>query len=250
MLSYGSKSCGLGNKETSGVLTSARTFVSLPKTRGMPLTDRYDKGMIRNELLLSVERLKQWDKVLITRALGLAEEVHQKHFRMPLNHEPFKIPFIVHPLRVALILIEELRIVHPEPVSAALLHDVVEDSEGAISTFDLEKRFGRNVALMVSCMTRPAPDAGIPRQRQLEIYLERIAQSAKYTRIIKLAERLDNLRDLNASTDAQFQQDYLKQTVEVYLPIAENTDKLLHSQLESLCRQLQLSIPLPVGASE
>jgi hypothetical protein len=142
----------------------------------MPHEERQDHSFVKSRLLLSIDALKPYEKDLIKRAVSLAEEVHANHYRLPLKPNlERRTPFVVHPMRVALILIEELGINHPEPISAALLHDIVEDSSGAISTFDLEKQFGRHVALMVSCMTRPAPDPKIPGEQQMAVYYERIA---------------------------------------------------------------------------
>ena len=86
---------------------------------------RYDPALVRSRLLLAIELFKQPDKIAIERALHLAEEVHRNSMRFHENSQKF----IVHPMRVALILIEELKISHPEPVSAALLHNVVEDEK-------------------------------------------------------------------------------------------------------------------------
>ncbi len=91
---------------------------------------RYDPALVRSKLLLSIELFKQPDKIAIERALHLAEEVHRNSVRTACRHSSENSQkFIVHPMRVALILIEELKISHPEPVSAALLHDVVEDEK-------------------------------------------------------------------------------------------------------------------------
>jgi GTP pyrophosphokinase len=212
-------------------------------------SDRNDRGAIRNRLLLSVETLKQPDRVVVTKALSLAEEVHDKHWRLAAKDDPRgKLPFIIHPMRVALILIEELEITHKEVLSAALVHDVVEDSSPPITTHDLEKKFGRNVALIVSIITRPAPDAAIPRQQQLETYYGRIAKSNTYSRIIKLAERLDNLRDLVHVDNADFQKEYLLQTWQIFMPIAEATDARLHASLLAACREVE-SVLTSAGSS-
>jgi (p)ppGpp synthase/HD superfamily hydrolase len=149
-------------------------------------------------------------------------------------------------MRVALILIEELGVKERDILSAALLHDVVEDSDWQITTHDLEQKFNRSVALMVSIVTRPAPDKNIPRQQQLQTFHERIEQSNVYARVIKLAERLDNMRDLLDVDEPDFQKQYLLETWNIYVPIAANTDKTLHAKLIEICRQLgeQLSVTL------
>jgi guanosine-3',5'-bis(diphosphate) 3'-pyrophosphohydrolase len=217
----------------------------------MPERERYNKGHVRNRLALCIDALRPWDQAIIIRALELAEDTHQRHFRMAPKQELSSPPsFIIHPMRVALILIEELHVFHAEPISAALLHDVVETTQGGLSTFDIEKKFGRNVALMVSCVTRPSPDAGMSKEQQIEVFQERILQSAKYTRVIKLAERLDNMRDLADCADPKFQRSYLECTVGVYLPIAEKTDPILQAALDTICRQVQAVTSAAVAASE
>jgi guanosine-3',5'-bis(diphosphate) 3'-pyrophosphohydrolase len=206
----------------------------------MPIREQQDKAYVRNRLMQRIGELTHWDKASTERALEVAENAHDGHYRMSSKYDMSSpAPFIVHSMRVALILIEELHVFHPEPICAALLHDVVEDTGGQVTTFHLEKQFGRNVALMVSCVTRPVPDVNISSEQQMQIYQERIARSAKYTRVIKLAERLDNLRDLVDSPDEDFQKQYLQETVDVYLPIATKTDPTLHAELASLCEQLQ-----------
>jgi (p)ppGpp synthase/HD superfamily hydrolase len=201
--------------------------------------------------MVSVDSLKQPDRVVINRALALAEEVHHKHYRKPSKSDPYVKPkFIAHPMRVALILIEELGIKERDILVAALLHDVVEDSSWKITTHDLEKKFNRSIALMVSIVTRPAPDENIARELQLLTYHERIEQANVYARVIKLAERLDNLRDLKDMDEPDFQKTYLVETWQIYVPIAANTDKVLHEKLVKICRQMEEALTISLSTSE
>lgn len=201
--------------------------------------------------MMSIDDMKHPERVVINRALGLAEEVHNRHYRKPSRVDPYIKPkFIGHPMRVALILVEELGIKERDILAAALLHDVVEDSQWKITTYDLEKKFNRSIALMVSIVTRPAPDENIPRQQQLDTFHERIGQSNVYARVIKLAERLDNMRDLVDIEDPEFQKEYLMQTWQVFLPIAAGTDKTLHGKLLTICRQLEQQLTLSLGTPE
>ena len=230
----------------TGECLTKSTFQMLASER---YEQRYDPSVVRSRLLLAIEPFKQQDKIAIEHALHTAEEAHRKSTRVACRQASGDSQkFIVHPMRVALILIEELKVLHPEPVSAAILHDVVEDEKGRYSTFDLEKKFGRNVALMVSCVTRPAPDVHIARATQLQVYAERIAQAAKYTRIIKLAERLDNLRDLFDCGVMAERLSYIDESIETYLPIAEKTDPTLFAELATVCKQLNVLMPSRVTA--
>lgn len=198
------------------------------------------RGELRHRLMLRVDDLQQPQRVLLTKALALAETIHEGQYRKPSKLDPErKDPYIVHPMRVALILFEELGIKDHESICAALLHDVVEDSNGRVTTNDLERRFGRIIALMVSVLTKPAPDKKISREEQLKTYHERIAQAAIPTRLVKLCDRLDNMRECVMCNDPKFQSRYLEETRAEYLPVAEATDAYLHAELTGLCEQLE-----------
>ena len=190
--------------------------------------------------MLQVDELQHPKRVLLTRALALAEQIHEGQFRKPPKIDPeLREPYVIHPMRVALILFEELGLRDTDALCAALLHDVVEDGNGRVTTSDLEKKFGRIIALMVSVLTKPNPDKKIPREVQLKTYHERIMQAAIPTRLVKLADRLDNMRDAIECNDVVFQKRYLIETREEYIPIAEATDEYIHAELIGLCDKLE-----------
>jgi GTP pyrophosphokinase len=190
--------------------------------------------------MLQVDELQHPKRVLLTRALTLAEQIHEGQFRKPPKIDPeLREPYVIHPMRVALILFEELGLRDTDALCAALLHDVVEDGNGRVTTSDLEQKFGRIIALMVSVLTKPNPDKKIPREVQLKTYHERIMQAAIPTRLVKLADRLDNMRDAIECNDAVFQKRYLIETREEYLPVAEATDEYMHDELVGLCDKLE-----------
>jgi GTP diphosphokinase / guanosine-3',5'-bis(diphosphate) 3'-diphosphatase len=198
------------------------------------------RGQIRHRLMLQVDELQQAKRVLLTRALSLAEQIHEGQFRKPPKIDPeLREPYVIHPMRVALILFEELGLRDSDAICAALLHDVVEDSNGRVTTNFLEQKFGRVIALMVSVLTKPNPDKKIPREQQLKTYHERIMQAAVPTRLVKLADRVDNMRDAIGCNDTKFQQRYLIETRAEYLPIAEATDAYMHEELVGLCEKLE-----------
>ena len=196
------------------------------------------RGAIRHRLMLEVAQLKAPEQVAITNALQLAEKAHDGQLRKPSKENPKGEPYIVHPMRVALVLIEELGLKDHAAICAALLHDVIEDTDGRIGVGHIEEQFGKTVALMVSVLTKPPAKPNIERALQLKVYYDRISKSNIPTRLVKLADRLDNLRDIVEINDRDFQKQYLEETREIYLPLAEEADDYLRDEIEVLCEKL------------
>jgi len=190
--------------------------------------------------MLRIDELKPADRVLAAKALTVAEQAHTGQFRKPPKIDSYlRDPYVIHPMRVALILFDELKCRNIDALCAALLHDVVEDSDGKVTTADLEAEFGRTIALMVSVLTKPPADKKIPRDQQLHTYHERIGQAALSTRLVKLSDRLDNIREASQCTDEPFQKRYLVETREVYLPLAMDSDAYMHEQISKSCDELE-----------
>lgn len=188
--------------------------------------------------MLALDQFRPHEKALLNKALVLAEEVHEMQFRKPCKNIPAQ-PYIIHPMRVALILLEELEFKDIEAIAAAILHDVVEDSDGRVSVTDIENEFGRNIALMVSILSKPPKDKNVSRGQQLSTYYERIERASIPTRLVKLADRLDNMREIVDTIDRDFQEDYLKETMKVFLPLAEASDAYLFEELVTACQALE-----------
>lgn len=198
-------------------------------------------GVVRHRLVSQLDDYKAAERAMLWKALALAEEVHEKQVRRPGKSVTAQ-PYIIHPMRVALVLLEELEYRDTEVIAAALLHDVLENSEGKVKTADLEQQFTGNIALMVSTLSKPPRDAALSRGQQLTTYYDRLNQAPIPTRLIKLSDRLDNVRESIDSIDTEFQDDYLKQTMKIYLPMAEATDQYLFEELVSCCQELERSI--------
>ncbi len=79
--------------------------------------------------------------MLISEALTMAEAVHAGTFRYPSRIEA-ATPYIIHPMRVALILLQELQLKDTDTIISALLHDVIESSDRQVRVSDIENRFG------------------------------------------------------------------------------------------------------------
>lgn len=129
-------------------------------------------------------------------------------------------PYIIHPLWVAIIL-ANLEM-DKETIAAGMLHDVVEDT--VISEDEVKKEFGEEVALLVDGVTKLGRLSYS--SDKLEVQAENLRKMflamAKDIRviIIKLADRLHNMRTLQFMTPAK-QKEKAKETMDIYAPIAQ-----------------------------
>ena len=132
-------------------------------------------------------------------------------------------PYILHPLRVAISLVEELNIHSPEMVCSALLHDVIEDSD--ITREQIAEMFGEQVARIVWLLTK-LEDVS------LSDYLAAIEAAPETgAPIVKLCDRLDNLRFLPQSPRLDKKRRCVRTTEMYYLPMAERTNSYLHGEI-------------------
>ncbi len=122
-------------------------------------------------------------------------------------------PYIVHPLRVAGHLAEH-GYRDPALLAAALLHDTLEDT--ALDEAALEARFGQRVTALVWAATKPM----LRRRRDATAYLAAAGASDAEGRLIKLADRLDNLLYLHASPRRGMRYRVLEETRLKYVPHA------------------------------
>ncbi|CAM4056655.1 RelA/SpoT family protein [Veillonella atypica] len=148
----------------------------------------------------------------IMKAFTLADKAHEGQFRASGE------PYIMHPLAVAEIL-AHLQIDHITLI-AALLHDVVEDTE--YTKEDIEKLFGAEVAFLVDGVTKLNQfQYETKEDRQMENYRKMILAMAKDVRVvvIKLGDRLHNMRTLKDMRSDK-QKRIAKETLEIFAPLA------------------------------
>lgn len=144
-------------------------------------------------------------------AIRLAVEAHQHQSR-----KDGRTPYIVHPVSVMRRLSSDIGMEDPEMLCAAVLHDVIEDSN--VTRAELEKRFGARVAGWVQELTVPADLHGpsVPDVRKTEVLVRDIGRMSWEAVLIKLCDRWDNLRDMaNALWPAEKRTSYLRQTAEI-----------------------------------
>ena len=126
--------------------------------------------------------------------------------------------YYIHPFNVAKIIISLG--MDSQSIAAALLHDVVEDTEATVE--DIKAKFGAEVALLVDGVTRISKlNFSTKEQEQAESLRKMLIAMGQDIRviIIKLADRLHNMRTIDAMPP-QKQRDKSVETLEIYAPIA------------------------------
>lgn len=182
-----------------------------------------------------LEKIKQYhpsdDFSMIEKAYHIADDAHQGQKRKSGE------PYIIHPLCVAIIL-AELEM-DKETIVAGLLHDVIEDTE--YSKEDISREFSPEIALLVDGVTK-LTQLNLS-QDKIEIQAENLRKMflamAKDIRviIIKLADRLHNLRTLQYQTAAK-QIEKARETMDIYAPIANRLGiSRIQVEMDDLCMQ-------------
>lgn len=127
---------------------------------------------------------------LIFEALQFAARKHRDQRRK----DPEASPYINHPIALANILLNEAGVDDPAVICAALLHDTVEDTE--TTEAELAERFGPRIAAIVMEVT---DDKSLPKARRKELQVEEAAGLSREARLVKLADKISNLRDVASS---------------------------------------------------
>jgi len=178
-----------------------------------------------------IERVKAYQPSVDA---GLIQHAYDYSFRMHAGQtRKSGEPYIVHPIGVAGI-IADLRL-DAASVCAGLLHDVVEDT--LATTDELTKEFGSEVAELVDGVTKLSKINFTSKEdRQAENFRKMVVAMARDIRVllIKLCDRLDNMRTLGAMT-RESQERIARETLEIYAPLANRLGiQAFKSELEDL----------------
>jgi GTP pyrophosphokinase len=153
-----------------------------------------------------------------------AEEAHKNQKRFDGT------PYIVHPLRVAIILAEELKIYDDKILKTALLHDVLEDT--TMKAGEIEELFGTKVTEYVQLLTKDK-DFKTDLEAQNRYY-KNLKKAPKKVQLIKLADRLDNIRDLETVTDEMRIRKYIMDTSYNFLDWAKKINQYIAAEMEDM----------------
>jgi GTP pyrophosphokinase len=194
-----------------------------------------DREAERKEILRHYRRLLRYakpflkdnDAKIIKKAFNTSLEAHGGMRRKSGE------PYILHPLAVAQIAVEEIGL-GTTSIVAALLHDVVEDTEMEIS--DVEREFGPSVAKIIEGLTKISGVFDYGTSQQAENFRKMLLTLSDDVRVIliKLADRLHNMRTLD-SMPRHKQLKIASETMYLYAPLAHRLGLYaFKSELEDL----------------
>jgi guanosine-3',5'-bis(diphosphate) 3'-pyrophosphohydrolase len=186
--------------------------------------------MIKSEELISkIQSYNKFSSVEpLSKAFNFALEAHKNQKRIS------GIPYVVHPVAVADIL-AELKL-DSATIITGLLHDTIEDTK---TTYDVVlKEFGKEVADLVDGVTKiSALEEKAVDNSQAENFRKLILATSKDIRVllVKLADRLHNMRTVHAFKSQDKKKRIAKETMEIYAPLAERMGmNLIRDELEDL----------------
>lgn len=171
--------------------------------------------------------LKDGDAKLIKKAFNVSLDAHKEMRRKSGE------PYIYHPLEVALVCVEEIGL-GTTSIVAALLHDVVEDTEWELE--DIEREFGHKVMTIIDGLTKISGVFDYGSSQQAENFRKMLLTLSDDVRVIliKLADRLNNMRTL-ASMPRHKQLKIASETMYLYAPLAHRLGLYtIKSELEDL----------------
>jgi len=152
-----------------------------------------------------VKKAPELNLALLLRALSFAAHKHRDQRRKDAEASPY----INHPIALAEVLAGEGGVGDIEVLAAALLHDTIEDTD---TTFEeLVEHFGRRIAGMVAEVT---DDQNLPKADRKRLQIEHAAGLSAGAKLVKLADKICNLRDVAdrppAKWDLQRRQEYFE----------------------------------------
>jgi GTP pyrophosphokinase len=181
----------------------------------------------RKLLKMAKPILKEGDARIIKKAFSISNDAHKEMRRKSGE------PYIYHPLEVAMICVEEIGL-GTTSIVAALLHDVVEDTDWELE--DIEREFGQKVATIIDGLTKISGVFEYGSSQQAENFRKMLLTLSDDVRVIliKLADRLNNMRTLE-SMPRHKQLKIASETMYLYAPLAHRLGLYaIKSELEDL----------------
>ena len=132
---------------------------------------------------------------LLLRAAAFAAHKHRNQRRKDADASPY----INHPIALANVLANEAAISDGTVLAAALLHDTIEDTD--TTRIELESEFGLTIAAIVAEVT---DDKSLPKAERKRLQVEHAAHISNSAKLVKLADKICNLRDVANSPPADW----------------------------------------------
>lgn len=160
------------------------------------------------------DRLPEADLAALDEAVAFATLRHGAQIR------PAGEPYLEHLLEATRVLVEAVGVRDVDVLRAAVLHDVVEDTD--CTPAEVRDRFGERTAVLVDWVTKPPRGEGQSREEARAAYLDRLAHAPDDAVIlVKLADRLSNVQRLDTHPRPAKAAAYYDETVRLILPLAE-----------------------------
>jgi guanosine-3',5'-bis(diphosphate) 3'-pyrophosphohydrolase len=135
------------------------------------------------------------DASLLIRAIDFAARKH----RMQRRKDHDASPYINHPIALMSVLCVEAGVHDACVLAAAALHDTIEDTETTLA--EIEAGFGSQIASIVAEMT---DDKALPKAERKLLQIERASHKSREAALLKLADKICNLRDMASSPPANW----------------------------------------------
>jgi len=200
------------------------------KAKSAPSSSFFPYGIVKHDDLKwhkqrfqkLVKKVPESERAGIEKAYTFSEERHAKLKRYDGTL------YIIHPIRMANIIIDEWNMTDPTLITAALLHDVVEDTQTTIK--EVKDAFGADVGKLVDGITM-WKGSETP-----EVYLKRVTRGPELLRVIKCADTLDNLRSWHECADdiADKFPRWWRQAKDYIIPMAHKTLKKAEHQINDI----------------
>jgi guanosine-3',5'-bis(diphosphate) 3'-pyrophosphohydrolase len=166
-------------------------------------------------------------------ALQFAAHKHRDQRRKDLEASPY----INHPIALANVLWGEGGVHKPEVISAALLHDTMEDTETTAA--ELRRRFGAKVARIVGEVT---DDKSLPKADRKRLQVEHAPHLSREAKLVKLADKICNLRDMKDSPPKTWPKSRVREYFDWARQVVDGL-RGVHPRLEALFDEVYLGKP-------
>lgn len=171
------------------------------------------------------------DVSLILSATAFAADKHRNQRRKDVQASPY----INHPIALANVLKNEGGIADGKVLAAALLHDTIEDTDATVE--ELEAAFGKEITTIVLEVT---DDKSLPKAERKRLQVEHACSISHRAKLVKLADKICNLRDMSVSPPAGWPEKRVQEYFEWAKAVVEGlrgTNSALEKLFDSIYAQ-------------
>ncbi|MCD4786401.1 MAG: HD domain-containing protein [Candidatus Eremiobacteraeota bacterium] len=204
-----------------GILFSPENLIKNPEGIKELTYENLEKAVMKNNPGLDREYLRK--------VFDFSKKTHQGQERDEGT------PYFAHPFRVAIYLAKRMKVADERIIAAALLHDVLEDS-AEVCREDVAGMFGEDVADYVQMMSKRDD---VEKEERKRLYRKQIKEAPRIVKMIKLADRIDNISSVHLSPRPDKISRYIKGTTEFYLPLARKNFPEMAEDMERILGKLR-----------